>query len=65
MREFKIAKSKKLTIAKESKTKLVKPFDYETGMVKCPKCGNEQGDMGNNVRCEECDFGPMPTLSGR
>lgn len=36
--------------------------EIETGVkfVTCPECGNEQGDMGRNVRCEECDFGPMP-----
>jgi len=22
--------------------------------VKCPECGNETGDMGNDVGCEEC-----------
>lgn len=64
-REFRTAKSKKLTIAKELKTKLVKPFGYENEMVKCPQCGNEQSDMGNNVVCEECDFGPIPTRQGR
>ena len=29
--------------------------------VICPECGFEQADMGNNVQCEECDYGPMPT----
>lgn len=24
-------------------------------------CGNEQGDMGKNVVCEECGEGPMRT----
>ena len=38
-----------------------KPFDYEAGQVRCPHCGNEQADMGNNVACEECGEGPMPT----
>ena len=33
----------------------------ELEFVKCPECGNEQADMGNNVACEECGFGPMPT----
>jgi hypothetical protein len=30
--------------------------------VTCPQCGNEQADMGNNVLCESCDNGPMPTF---
>ena len=30
--------------------------------VRCPECGNEQADMGNHVTCEECGFGPMPTV---
>lgn len=29
--------------------------------VECPECGEEQPDMGNNVECENCGFGPMPT----
>jgi ribosomal protein L37E len=29
-------------------------------IVTCPECGNDQGDMGKNVCCEECGFGPMP-----
>jgi len=35
----------------------------EPKFVTCPKCGNEQGDMGKHVRCEECGYGPMPTES--
>ena len=31
--------------------------------VLCPMCGNEQSDMGNNVQCEECRYGPMPSPS--
>ncbi len=31
--------------------------------VKCIECGNEQADMGNNVACENCGEGPMPTES--
>lgn len=34
----------------------------EPGDVTCPACGNEQADMGKNVRCEACDFFPMPYL---
>lgn len=26
----------------------------EVQFVTCPECGNEQADMGRNVRCEEC-----------
>jgi ribosomal protein S27E len=26
----------------------------EIGFVLCPRCGHEQPDMGNNVKCEEC-----------
>lgn len=33
----------------------------EHTFVTCPECGSEQADMGNSVRCEECDYGPMPT----
>lgn len=29
--------------------------------VICPECGNEQGDMGKGVCCEECGHAPMPT----
>ncbi len=35
--------------------------DEEVRFVACPECGNEQEDMGNNVKCEECGFAPMPT----
>lgn len=28
--------------------------------VFCPECGNEQADMGRNVSCEACGYGPMP-----
>ena len=31
--------------------------------VKCPECGEEQPDMGNNVACEVCGYGPMPRAS--
>jgi hypothetical protein len=31
--------------------------------VTCPECGNEQGDMGRNVECEECGYSPMPSYS--
>lgn len=27
----------------------------------CPECGEAQGDMGNNVSCDACGYGPMPT----
>ncbi len=32
----------------------------EIKFVECPECGAEQADMGRNVCCEECDYGPMP-----
>lgn len=28
--------------------------------VVCPECEAEQADMGRNVKCEECGYGPMP-----
>lgn len=31
--------------------------------VTCPECGSEQGDMGRNVTCDNCGFGPMPSTS--
>lgn len=37
----------------------------EIKFVVCPECGNEQADMGNNVDCEECGWGPMPTNQRR
>lgn len=37
-----------------------KEQEYEE-FVKCPECGEEQGDFGNNVSCENCGYGPMPT----
>lgn len=38
---------------------------YEIRFVECPQCGYEQADMGNNVKCEDCGFGPMPTGDSR
>jgi predicted RNA-binding Zn-ribbon protein involved in translation (DUF1610 family) len=38
-------------------------MDYdgeEILFVTCPECGNEQVDMGRRVRCEACDYSPMP-----
>lgn len=32
----------------------------EIKFVTCPKCENEQADMGRGVACEECGYGPMP-----
>lgn len=37
-----------------------KAKEPEIEFVRCPACGNEQADMGHNVQCEECGFGPMP-----
>lgn len=37
----------------------------EIQFVNCPECGYEQADMGNNVTCEECGAGPMPTNQKR
>jgi ribosomal protein L37E len=34
----------------------------EVEFVKCLECGAEQADMGKGVSCEECGYGPMPTL---
>ena len=34
--------------------------EAQPGAVTCPECGNEQGDMGRNVRCEACGYAPMP-----
>ena len=28
--------------------------------VNCPQCGNEQPDRGQNQKCKECGFSPMP-----
>ena len=36
--------------------------DGPVQFVTCPECGNEQGDMGHGVACEECGFGPMPAI---
>jgi methionyl-tRNA synthetase len=36
-------------------------WDGHTFFVTCPECGHEQGDMGHNVACEECNEGLMPT----
>lgn len=35
----------------------------ELACVTCTECGNEQSDMGRNVECEECGYGPMPSPS--
>lgn len=35
--------------------------DDDVKFVHCPECDNEQADMGGNVTCEECGYGPMPT----
>ena len=35
-------------------------FDGDVFWATCPECGNEQGDMGRNICCEECDH-LMPT----
>jgi hypothetical protein len=39
----------------------LKKIDGEIYAV-CPDCGNEQPDMGRNVKCENCGYGPMPFL---
>jgi hypothetical protein len=28
--------------------------------IECPNCGSQQPDMGKNIKCENCDEGPMP-----
>lgn len=35
-------------------------MNEEPKFVTCPECGTEQGDMGVNIKCEECGYGPMP-----
>ncbi len=37
----------------------------EIQFVECPECGAEQADMGRNVCCEECGYGPMPTIPAK
>lgn len=37
-------------------------LDVDTYISECPQCLAEQADMGSNVQCEECGYGPMPTL---
>lgn len=36
-------------------------FDGEVYWSTCPDCGHQQGDMGNNIGCDNCD-GLMPTM---
>lgn len=31
--------------------------------VKCPECGEEQADMGRNMQCDFCGYGPMPSTA--
>lgn len=33
----------------------------EVNFVECPECEQSQADMGHNVKCEGCGYGPMPT----
>lgn len=49
---------KKLVERKQDKELKDRPDPLE--YVTCPACGHDQGDMGRNVLCEECDEGPMP-----
>jgi len=37
-------------------------FDGQVFWSICPDCGWEQGDLGRNVSCDECGYGPMPTM---
>ena len=37
-------------------------FDGHAYWCQCPECGEEQPDMGNNIACEKCSGGPMPTM---
>ena len=37
-------------------------FDGHAYWCQCPECGEEQPDMGNNIACESCGGGPMPTM---
>ena len=39
-------------------------FDGHVYWCRCPECGEQQGDMGNMIRCENCGYGPMPTMDG-
>lgn len=36
-------------------------FDGEVYWSICPECGNQQGDMGNNIACDKCGA-LMPTM---
>jgi hypothetical protein len=40
-------------------------FDGHVYWCRCPECGAEQGDMGNNIACETCGAGPMPTMENK
>jgi hypothetical protein len=31
--------------------------------VTCPECGYKQADLGKDMKCELCDFHPMPSRS--
>ena len=37
-------------------------FDGQVYWCECPECGEFQGDIGNNIACENCGYGPMPTM---
>jgi len=37
-------------------------FDGVVHWSTCPECGCQQSDMGKNSACEECGYGPMPTM---
>ncbi len=38
-------------------------FENNEFWATCPDCGNQQADMGHNVNCEACGYGPMPCRS--
>jgi hypothetical protein len=46
---------------KTKKKKKVKTKEEPIKFVTCTECGNEQADMGRNVACEQCGYGPMPS----
>lgn len=41
----------------------IRPLDGTVEFVECDNCGEEQADMGRNVACENCGYGPMPSGS--
>jgi hypothetical protein len=38
-------------------------YDGTMYFATCPMCGWEQAEMGRSVKCENCDFFPMPSMN--